>query len=98
MNDNELIDKYIKLFLNSDILINWYGDITISNYNSPRIFACIFSKQRKNQIGFKISIVNNEKDISVFTPGEEDAFFDLSDAGFKLSMDKITEYIKKLHL
>lgn len=92
MNDNELFQKYKELFLRNNILIRWDGDIIIKNVNVPRIFACIFSKNTKNIVGFKISIVNDEKDISVLLTGK-DYFFELS--GFQLSLKMIIEQLER---
>lgn len=95
MNDTELVRKYKNLFLSSDLFLNWSNDLIIKNSLSSQMFVCIFNKNNKNIIGFKISIIREEKDISVYWQGEDDKFFELSDEGFQLSMNTIKEYLKK---
>lgn len=95
MNDKKLFMKYKKLFLNSDVFLNWNEEFRIVNSDFPLTFVAAFVKNKKNLIGFKISILKNEKDISVFWQGVDDKFFELNDEGFYESLETITEQLKK---
>lgn len=84
MSSEELLYKYKRKFLESEIFLNWEPRVGITN--DGRMFCCVFQDYKENIIGFKVTTYGDENFISIFWQGEEDKIFDMTNDGYQEAM------------